>query len=186
MKGLRYGFRAAARRRRWIVLPAVTTAMGAGSLVVVLSLLRDIRRQSAAFGNASDLTRITVVVSLVMVVVGAIEVAIGATRAVGQRRTEIGILSASGTKPANVVAMILVEPVLSAVVGAAVGAILAIVGIVAGEASGALHTAAKPATVAQSVVLAVLLAAAASLVASVIPVIKAVRKPPVDSLQQRH
>jgi ABC-type lipoprotein release transport system permease subunit len=160
--------------------------MSAGLLVVVLSLLPDIHRQSAAFGSASNLTRITVIVSLVVVLVGAIEVAIGATRAVGQRKTEIGILSASGTKPSNVVAVILVEPVLSAVVGAAAGAILAIAGIVAGETSGALHTAAKPATVAQSVVLAVLLATAASLVASIIPVIRAVRKPPVDSLQQRY
>jgi len=186
MKALRYGLRAAARRRRWAVLPAVTTATGAGLLVVVLCLLPDIRRQSAAFGNASDLARITVIVSLVVVLVGAIEVAIGATRAVGQRRTEIGILSASGTKPANVVAMILVEPVLSAVAGAAVGAILAVAGIVAGGVSGALHPAAGPATIAQSVVLTVLLAAGASLLASVIPVANAVRRPPVDSLQRRH
>jgi ABC-type antimicrobial peptide transport system permease subunit len=185
MKALRYGLRAAARRRRWVALPAVTTATGAGLLVVVLSLLPDIRLQSAAFGSASDLARITVIVSLVVVLVGAIEVAIGATRAVGQRRTEIGILSASGTRPANVVAMILVEPVLGAVAGAAVGAVLAVVGIVAGGASGALHTPARPATVAQSVVLTVLLAAGASLLASVIPVVRAVRRPPVDSLQRR-
>jgi ABC-type lipoprotein release transport system permease subunit len=186
MKALRYGLRAAARRWRWVVLPAATTATGAGLLVVVLCLLPDIRLQSATFGNASDLARITVIVSLVVVLVGAIEVAIGATRAVGQRRTEIGILSASGTKPANVVAMILVEPVLSAVAGAVVGVILAVVGIVAGGVSGALHTPAKPTTVVQSVVLTVLLATGASLLASVIPVVKAVRRPPVDSLQRRH
>ena len=181
---LGYGARAAARRRRLLVLPAVTVATGAFLLVLVLALLPAVRRQGATFGDATGVGRASVVVAVVVLLVGALEVAIAATRSVSQRAREIGMLCSFGVPPRSVLAALLVEPVATALVGA-------IAGGAAGAGAAALLTATgvvdadpapSPLRLAGAFALAVGVSLAAAAVASAAPSRRAVRRPPLDSL----
>ena len=56
-KGLSYGWLAARRRAREMVLPAVTTATGAFLVVIVFGMAEGIRAQSASLGHADEIGR---------------------------------------------------------------------------------------------------------------------------------
>ena len=181
---LGYGARAASRRRRLLVLPAVTVATGAFLLVLVLALLPAVRRQGATFGDAGGVGRAAVVVAVVVLLVGALEVAIAATRSVSQRAREIGMLCSFGVPPRSVLAALLVEPVATAAAGAGTGALLGAGAAAAMSAAGLIDAdlAPSPLRLAGAVVLASGVSVAAALVASAAPCRRAVRRPPLDSL----
>jgi FtsX-like permease family len=177
-----YGGRAAARRRRMLLLPAVTVATGAFLLVVVLALMPAVREQGDAFGDGAAVGRAALLVSVVVLLVGALEVAIAATRSVTQRSREIGVLCSFGIPPRSVLLALLVEPVATATVGAVAGAVLGAVAAPAGAASGLVDAAPSPAGLAGGVVLAVVVSTVAAVAASVVPCRRAVRRPPLVSL----
>jgi hypothetical protein len=181
---LGYGVRAASRRRRLLVLPAVTVATGAFLLVLVLALLPAVRRQGATFGDAGGVGRASVVVAVVVLLVGALEVAIAATRSVSQRAREIGMLCSFGVPPRSVLAALLVEPVATAAAGAATGALLGAGAAAATSATGLVDAAPAPSPLrlTGAVVLAIGVSVAAALLASAAPCHRAVRRPPLDSL----
>lgn len=181
---LGYGARAAGRRRRLLVLPAVTVATGAFLLVVVLALMPAVREQGATFGDGGGVGRAALVVSIVVLLVGALEVAIAATRSVSQRAKEIGMLCSFGVPPRSVLAALLVEPLVTAGVGAAAGAVVG-----AGAAAVLVATdvvdadpAPSPTRLAGAVALAVGVSLVAATVSSAAPCRRAVRRPPLDSL----
>jgi hypothetical protein len=181
MRAIRYGAKAAARRRRQLALPTLTTAAGAALLTVVLSSFPAIRREGASFGDPAALAHTTEAISILVVLVAAIEVAICATRSVTQRREEIGVLSANGIAPRSVLVSLMIEPGVCAAIGGVIGALLGAIGLVILRAGGSLGATA-PVIVARSGAIALLLATAASLLASLLPVLRAVRKPPLASL----
>jgi len=132
-KGLSYGWLAARRRIREMVLPAVTTATGAFLVVIVFGMSDGIRAQSASLGHAEEISRAVVLIAVTVLLVGVVEVAVATTRTVAHRTRELGVLGANGVPRTPVVAALLVEPVIAAVLGALVGALLAAVaGIVLG------------------------------------------------------
>jgi ABC-type lipoprotein release transport system permease subunit len=181
---LGYGARAAARRRRLLVLPAVTVATGAFLLVVVLALMPAVRRQGATLGDAGGVGRAAVVVAIVVLLVGAFEVAIAATRSVSQRAREIGMLCSFGVPPRSVLAALLVEPIATAGVGAVVGAGLGAVAAPVTAAIGLVdaHPAPSPLRLAGAVALAAGVSLGAAALASALPCRRAVDRPPLDSL----
>jgi ABC-type lipoprotein release transport system permease subunit len=179
---LAYGVRAAARRHRLLVLPAVTVGTGAFLLVVVLALMPAVRRQGTTFGDAAAVGRAAIVVSLVVLLVGALEVAIAATRSVSQRAREIGVLCSFGVPPRSVLAALMVEPVATAGIGALVGAVLGAVAAPAASAAGLAGTHPSPVPLVGAVALAVTVSVAAGTVASAAPCARAVARPPLASL----
>src|SRR3954447_17385974 len=124
-KGLSYGWLAARRRIREMVLPVVTTATGAFLVVIVFGLSDGIRSQSASLGHADEIGRAVVLIAVTVLLVGVVEVAVATTRTVARRTRELGVLGATGVPRTPVVAALLVEPVISAVLGAVAGAALA-------------------------------------------------------------
>jgi hypothetical protein len=177
-----YGARAAARRRRLLVLPAVTVGTGAFLLVVVLALMPAVRRQGAAFGDAAAIGRAALAVSLVVLLVGALEVAIAATRSVSQRSREIGVLCSFGVPPRSVLAALMVEPVATAVVGAVAGALAGAVAAPLATAGGLADASVSPGALAGAAALAVVTAGLAAALASAAPCARAVARPPLVSL----
>jgi ABC-type lipoprotein release transport system permease subunit len=179
---LAYGVRAATRRRGLLVLPAVTVGTGAFLLVLVLALMPAVRRQGAAFGDAAAVGRAAVVVSLVVLLVGALEVAIAATRSVSQRAREIGVLCSFGVPPRSVLAALMVEPVATAGTGALVGAALGAIAAPAAGAAGLAGAHPSPLSLAGAVALALAVSVGAATVASAAPCARAVGRPPLASL----
>ena len=184
MRTIRYGLRALARRRREAILPVLTTAGGAALLTAVLGSFPAIRHQAASFGDPGALARTTVEVSVLVVLVGAVEVAICAMRSVNQRRGEIGVLTANGVAPRSVLISLAIEPSVSAIVGGALGAVIGGIVVAALRAGGSL-TSAAPWLVVRSGLIALLLCTVASALASVLPILRAARKPPLVSLNAR-
>jgi ABC-type lipoprotein release transport system permease subunit len=184
VRAVRYGLRALRRRRRQALLPILTMAGGAALLTVVLGSFPAIRRQAAQFGDPGAIVRTTVAVSVLVVLVSALEVAICATRSVNQRRAEIGVLTANGVPPQTVLVALAVEPGAGALIGGAIGGCLGSVVVVALRAAGKVSSA-PPQTVVRSAVIALALCAASSLMASILPLLRAVRKPPLVSLSSR-
>jgi ABC-type antimicrobial peptide transport system permease subunit len=179
--GLRYGVLATRRRMTALVLPVVTTATGSFLVVQVFSLAPAVRRQAAAFGNAPQIFRATLLITILVLLVGVVEVAVCTTRAIGQRTREIGVLGAVGVRRAPVVAALLVEPMLAALAGAIAGAVVAavvdaVLGITGVSASPAAGTAAAGAGLAVGV------SAVAAAVTSIVPSWRAASRPPIRSL----
>jgi putative ABC transport system permease protein len=116
--------------------------------------------------------------------VGALEVAIAATRSVSQRAREIGMLCSFGVPPRSVLAALLVEPIATATAGAAAGALLGAVAATTMTATGGVDAepAPSPLRLAGAVALAVGVSLAAAAVASAAPCRRAVNRPPLDSL----
>jgi hypothetical protein len=181
---LGYGARAAARRRGLLALPAITVATGSFLLVVVLALMPAVRRQGAALGDARGVGRAAVVVAIVVLLVGAFEVAIAATRSVSQRAREIGMLCSFGVPARSVLAALLVEPIATAGAGAGVGAGLGAVAAPLMAATGLVdaNPAPSPARLAGAAGLALAVSLVAAALASAAPCRRAVNRPPLDSL----
>src|SRR5258708_12423476 len=95
-KGLSYGWLAARRRIREMVLPVVTTATGAFLVVIVFGMSEGIRAQSASLGHAEEISRAVVLIAVTVLLVGVVEVAVATTRTVAHRTRELGVLGAPG------------------------------------------------------------------------------------------
>jgi ABC-type lipoprotein release transport system permease subunit len=185
MSASSYGLLSARRRWNAGLLPALTAAMSSALLYVVLALHRSIDSQLASFGAQASLSRVTTVVIIMMVVVTAVEVSIGATRCVTQRRVEIGLLLANGTAPRKVMTSLMLEPVTNALSGALVGVAVSCISIVIASHAG-WAAAAVPATRLTTMALLTLaVASAAAVLASIGPIAYAVSRPPVQSLTRR-
>src|SRR6267378_428152 len=93
-KGLSYGWLAARRRIREMVLPVITTATGAFLVVIVFGMSDGIRAQSASLGHADEIGRAVVLIAVTVLLVGVVEVAVATTRTVAHRTRELGVLGA--------------------------------------------------------------------------------------------
>lgn len=96
--GLSYGWLAARRRIREMVLPAVTTATGAYLVVLVFGMSDGIRTQSAALGHADEISRAVVLIAVTVLLVGVAEVAVATTRTVAHRTRELGCLAPTASR----------------------------------------------------------------------------------------
>ena len=181
-RGLAYGWLAARRRARDMVLPAVTTATGAFLVVLVFGMSAGIRAQSASLGHAAEISRAVLLIAVTVLLVGVAEVAVATTRTVAHRTRELGVLAATGVPRAPVVAALLVEPVVSAVLGALAGAALAggtgaALGMTGLVASGVSYPG-----LAYGAAVATAVSIVAALATSIIPTYRAASRPPVRSL----
>lgn len=183
-RGLSYGLRSTRRRARTLVLPALTTATGAFGVVQVLSLAGSVRGQASAFGDQREIYRATVVIAVVVLLVGAVEVAVCTTRTISQRTREIGVLGATGVRRAPVVAALMVEPILAAAVGAAGGAVLAAVADAVLAAVGTVDASPQAGPVALAMAVAVGVSVTSAALASILPSWHAASRPPIRSLSQ--
>jgi ABC-type lipoprotein release transport system permease subunit len=181
-RAVRYGLLATTRRRRNLLLPAITVATGAFLLVIVVATLPAVRAQGEAFGDAGAVGRAAVAISVVVLVVGALEVAICATRSVAQRAREIGVLCTVGVPHRAVLAALLVEPVVTAAAGAAAGAALAAVVAPLAAALGWIDADVAVGSIAAGCALALGVSTVAAIASSAVPTLRAVRKPPLASL----
>jgi ABC-type antimicrobial peptide transport system permease subunit len=181
-RGLRYGLLSARRRMATLLLPVLTTATGAFLVVQVLSLSPVVRRQAAALGHAEQIFRATLLITVLVLLVGVVEVAVCTTRAISQRTREIGVLAATGVRRAPLVAALLVEPIAAASAGAIGGSALAVVTDIVLAATGASAAAATPGATALAVALAVGASVASAAAASILPSWRAASRPPIRSL----
>jgi putative ABC transport system ATP-binding protein len=181
-KGLSYGWLAARRRIREMVLPVVTTATGAFLVVIVFGMSEGIRAQSASLGHADEIGRAVVLIAVTVLLVGVVEVAVATTRTVAHRTRELGVLGANGVPRTPVVAALLVESVIAAVLGAVVGALLAAVtGIVLG-AVGLVATGVSVEGLTLGAAISVGVSIVAALATSIVPTWNAASRPPIRSL----
>ncbi|WP_433444278.1 FtsX-like permease family protein [Nonomuraea sp. CA-141351] len=176
-RGLAYGLLAVRRRSRTLALPAATVATGAFLLVLVIGLLPGLRAQ--AFG---DMSRASVVIAVLVLLVGAIEVAITATRSVVQRTREIGVLSAFGVPYRAIVWGLLAEPVATAAAGAAAGALLGVAATAGVALGGVAGVPFQPGVATVAALVAVAVSMVAAVAASAVPAWRAARHPPLTSL----
>lgn len=182
--GLAYGVRATRRRWKATVLPVITVATGAFLVVVVLALGGAVQSEARQLGNGAELRRAVVLIAVIVLLVGAVEVAVCATRTVVSRTREIGVLGATGVPPTAVVAALLVEPVVTAAVGGLLGAAVALLSVTGLSASGATSTRVSPDGAVLGTVLAVFVSAVVALIASALPSWRAAVRPPVRSLSE--
>jgi ABC-type antimicrobial peptide transport system permease subunit len=181
-KGLSYGWLAARRRIREMVLPVVTTATGAFLVVIVFGISNGIRAQSASLGHAEEIGRAVVLIAVTVLLVGVVEVAVATTRTVAHRTRELGVLGANGVPRTPVVAALLVEPVIAAVLGALAGALLAAVtGIVLG-AVGLVATGVSVGGLMLGAGISIGVSIVAALATSIVPTWNAASRPPIRSL----
>jgi ABC-type antimicrobial peptide transport system permease subunit len=181
-RGLRYGLLSARRRMRTLLLPVLTTATGAFLVVQVFSLTPAVRQQAAALGHGDQVFRATLLITILVLLVGVVEVAVCTTRAISQRTREIGVLAATGVRRASVVAALLVEPMAAAGSGALLGSALAIVTDVVLAVTGASAVSPAAGATALAAVLAVGVSVGSAVLASVLPSWRAASRPPVHSL----
>ncbi len=181
-KGLSYGWLAARRRVREMVLPAITTATGAFLVVIVFGMADGIRAQSASLGHADQINRAVVLIAVTVLLVGVVEVAVATTRTVAHRTRELGVLGANGVPRKPVVTALLVEPVIAAVLGALGGVVLAaITGIVLG-ATGFVPTGVSVGGLLLGSGIAALVSVIAAVATSIVPTWNAASRPPIRSL----
>lgn len=180
--GLAYGWLAARRRLREMVLPAITTATGAFLVVIVFGMSAGIRAQSASLGHADEIQSAVVLIAVTVLLVGVVEVAVATTRTVAHRTRELGVLGANGIPRRPVVTALLVEPVVAAVLGAVGGALLAtLTGFLLGV-TGLAPSGVAPGGLALGSAIAVAVSVVAALATSVVPTWTAASRPPVRSL----
>lgn len=182
-KGLAYGWLAARRRVREMVLPIVTTGTGAFLVVLVFGMSDGIRARSAALGHAEEIGRAVMLIAVTVLLVGVVEVAIATTRTVARRTRELGVLGANGIPRNPVIAALLVEPVVAAVLGAVAGAALAFVTAVVLGAVGLVPTGIAVTGLLSGVGIAVVVSIVAALATSIVPTWNAASRPPIRSLQ---
>jgi ABC-type antimicrobial peptide transport system permease subunit len=182
--GLSYGWLAARRRVRDMVLPAITTATGAFLVVIVFGMSDGIRAQSASLGHADEIGRAVVLIAVTVLLVGVVEVAVATTRTVGHRTRELGVLGASGVPRRPVVVALLVEPLIAAVLGALAGAMLAAVTGIAIGGVGVVATGVSISGLALGAAIAVGASIIAAVATSVVPTWNAASRPPIRSLTE--
>jgi hypothetical protein len=181
-RALQYGLRAAWRRRRLLLLPTVTVATGAFLVVLVIALMPAVRRQGAAVGDASGVGRAALAISVVVLLVGAFEVAIASTRSVHQRASEIGVLSTFGVSGRCTLSALMVEPVATATVGGVAGALVGAGAGLLAPSLGLVEDSVALTDVVKGMALAIAVSVVASVLASAVPTVRAVRRPPLVSL----
>lgn len=181
-KGLSYGWLAARRRIREMVLPVITTATGAFLVVIVFGMSDGIRAQSASLGHADEIGRAVVLIAVTVLLVGVVEVAVATTRTIGHRTRELGVLGANGVPRKPVVAALLVEPVIAAVLGALAGALLAALTGIALGAAGLVATGVSIEGLLLGAAIAIGVSIVAALATSVVPTFNAASRPPIRSL----
>jgi ABC-type antimicrobial peptide transport system permease subunit len=181
-KGLSYGWLAARRRIREMVLPVVTTATGAFLVVIVFGLSDGIREQSASLGHADEIGRAVVLIAVTVLLVGVVEVAVATTRTVGHRTRELGVLGANGVPRRPVVAALLVEPVIAAVLGALAGTLLAALTGIILDAAGLAASGVSVDGLMLGAAIAVGVSIVAALATSILPTFNAASRPPIRSL----
>ena len=180
--GLAYGWLAARRRVREMVLPIVTTATGAFLVVIVFGMSAGIRAQSASLGHATEIGRAIVLIAITVLLVGVVEVAVATTRTIAHRTRELGVLGATGVPRGPVIAALLVEPAIAAILGAMLGVVLAVDGAVLLGVLGLVPTGISPAGLGFGAAIAVGVSIVAALITSVIPTWNAASRPPIRSL----
>ncbi|MEW5812823.1 MAG: ABC transporter permease [Actinomycetota bacterium] len=183
-RGLSYGWLAARRRVREMVLPAVTTATGAFLVVLVFGMSDGIRRQSAVLGHAEEIGHAVVLIAVTVLLVGVAEVAVATTRTVAHRTRELGVLGANGVPRPPVVAALLVEPVVAAALGAVAGALLAILTGLVLAATGVVGTGVSVPGLLLGAGVAIGVSIVAALATSIVPTWKAASRPPIRSLTE--
>jgi ABC-type antimicrobial peptide transport system permease subunit len=181
-KGLSYGWLAARRRAREMVLPIVTTATGAFLVVIVFGMSDGIRAQSASLGHADEIGRAVVLIAVTVLLVGVVEVAVATTRTVAHRTRELGVLGANGIPRRPVVAALLVEPVIASVLGALGGSALAVLASTVLAAVGIVATGVATGGLATGVAIAIGVSILAALFTSIVPTWNAASRPPIRSL----
>lgn len=181
--GLSYGLRSTRRRLRALLLPIVTTATGAFLVVEVAGLTDTVRAQARTIGDAGELSRATVLIAVVVLLVGVAEVAVSTTRTIVARTREMGVLGAAGVPRRSVTAALLVEPTVAAVIGASVGGVLALVVQPALAAVG-VGSAPRLGTALAGALASLVLSGLTALLASVLPAWRAASRPPVHALSQ--
>jgi ABC-type antimicrobial peptide transport system permease subunit len=181
-KGLSYGWLAARRRIREMVLPVITTATGAFLVMIVFGMSDGIRAQSTSLGHAEEIGRAIVLIAVTVLLVGVVEVAVATTRIVAHRTRELGVLGANGVPRVPVVAALLVEPGIAAVLGALVGAVsAAATGIVLG-AVGLVATGVSVEGLMLGAAISIGVSIVAALATSIVPTWNAASRPPIRSL----
>jgi ABC-type antimicrobial peptide transport system permease subunit len=181
-RGLAYGWLAARRRIREMVLPVITTATGAFLVVIVFGMSDGIRAQSASLGHADEIGRAVVLIAVTVLLVGVVEVAVATTRTVAHRTRELGVLGANGVPRTPVVAALLVEPVVAAVLGAVAGAALAAGVALALGPTGFVPTGVAAGGLLVGAGIAVGVSIVAALGTSIVPTWTAASRPPIRSL----
>lgn len=180
--GLAYGLLSTRRRFRSLWLPMLTTATGSFLLVQVLALTDTVRTQASEFGDSGSLTRATVLIAVLVLLVGVAEVAVCTTRTVSQRTREIGVLGATGVRRRPVMTALLVEPAVAAATGAVAGALTAVTAIALIAATSVSTPAPAVLDVLGAVTSAVLVSVVAALVTSAVPTWRATSRSPIRSL----
>jgi putative ABC transport system permease protein len=127
-----------------------------------------------------DLTRSTVVLSLIALVIGTISIGNAATAAIAVRAPEIGLRRALGARPRHVFVQLVAETSLLGAAGGAVGALL---GILTVSVVG-LANAWTPSVDLRAALVACAVSTAAGLLAGLVPAARAARIPPVRALQR--
>lgn len=181
-RALQYGLRAAWRRSRLLLLPTITVATGALLVVLVIALMPAVRRQGAALGDASGVGHAALAIAVVVLLVGAFEVAIASTRSVNQRAGEIAVLSTFGVSGRCTLSALMVEPVATATVGGVIGAIVGAVAGLLAPSLGLVDDSVALTDVVKGMVLAIAVSGVAAVLASAVPTVRAVRRPPLASL----
>jgi putative ABC transport system permease protein len=127
-----------------------------------------------------DLTRSTLVLSLIALVIGTISIGNAATAAIAVRAPEIGLRRALGGRPRHVFVQLVAETSLLGAVGGAVGALLGILAV----SVIALANTWTPSIDVRAALVACAVSTAAGLFAGLLPAARAVRIPPVRALQR--
>lgn len=179
--GLRYGL-LSTRRRRALLLPVVTTATGAYLVVQVLALGGAVEAQARLLGNAAQMHRAMLLISVVVLLVGVVEVAVCTTRTISHRTREIGVLGATGVRRAPVVLALLVEPAVAAFVGAVLGTLVALLSTALLTATGTTDSQMSASGAVTGSLVAVVVSTLAALIASAAPSYRACSRPPIVSL----
>ena len=181
-KGLAYGWLSARRRIGEMILPVVTTAIGAFLVVLVFGMSDGIRAQSASLGHAEEIGRAVVLIAVTVLLVGVVEVAVATTRTVAHRTRELGVLGANGVPRTPVVAALLVEPLVAALLGAVAGVTLAAIVTLSLGATGFVPTGVAVSGLLLGAGIAVVVSIVAALATSVVPTWTAASRPPIRSL----
>lgn len=180
--GLSYGWLAARRRVREMVLPIVTTATGAFLVVIVFGMSAGIQAQSASLGHADEIGRAVILIAITVLLVGVVEVAVATTRTIAHRTRELGVLGATGVRRGPVIAALLVEPAVAAILGALAGVVLAVVAALVFGVLGLVPTGVSATGLAVGAAIAVVVSIVAALATSILPTWNAASRSPIRSL----
>lgn len=127
---LKYTRRHLQFNRRRSLLPIATIATGTLLVYVVLTLVAVVNQQMAQFSSTlsaeatADISRSTIYIAVISLLVGALETAIVMTRSVLSRIHEIGVLKATGVRNTVIFSLFITEAVLYGVLGGLIGVVL--------------------------------------------------------------